>query len=154
MITERRFFIIPAEVIPEKKVEHDVYIADDGKEFLDEWECQKHETEEAYIKLKHQSLMLPVFTKNIPDDATLIRLETKKDFDVVVDDYSENNILNSICDFKGPGVYCITFSSEPEDEDYHFRYAFFIRPVADVTSELREAIDIIESFVEECKNDL
>ena len=132
-----------------------MYIADDGKEFLNERECRQHEIEVRYAKLKQNSfLILPVFTKNIPDNATLVKLKTEKDFDVIVEKYEEESFLNPVCEFKGAGVYCVTFSEDPRDDDYHFRNELFIRPIEDVVFRLKEAVNIIEGFTAECADDL
>lgn len=151
MIIQKRVVVIPEELVPAKRVEYEAYIADDGKEFLNERECRKHEKEVAYAKLKQNPfLKLPVFTKNIPDNATLVKLKTENDFDVIVEKYEEESFLDPACEFKGWGVYCVTFSEDSRYDDYHFRNALFIRPVEDVIFRLKEVLNIIEGFTVEC----
>lgn len=129
--------IIPETVIPERTVEIDFYVAEDGTEFEYEWQCKKHEE-----KIRQETNRL---NKRIVDFKDIFEIETEAHITLV---YFENlediyeyrevyhwNIYDSFgdneysldteyCDFElfGKGWYILfsVYNTEDSFSDSHY----------------------------------
>ena len=88
------------------------YVADDGTEFDDEWDCRKYEWEQGtkdaeYVLLSHNYKVLPKDDPNSYDDAFYIFVPTEESVLKLLSNWDAEMIST-----YSPNVFCYTRNNE------------------------------------------
>lgn len=146
MIIKDKIIKIPEKIEPARTIERKIYVAEDGTEFVNDWECLRYENEKSFRKLRSASCdsMLEIDEGEIK---LLVVLNKEDDFNVVVNRYKQDHRLDRDCKYQGPGEYIVICCYRDTDE--YTKPMMYIYPAEKVRSMLKETLLKINNFIDE-----
>lgn len=150
MRTEKKVTIIPERTISEQAFEHNIFVAEDGTEFLEEWECIRYEGHKAFMALLGR-LILPSIKIGDVTYEMVVYLTKKEDYMSVVYEYKFGRGVTPNYPFEknydGSGVYFVGIEREGADDEFPLNGLVFTK-AKDVTGPLQAVIDLVDGLEE------